>query len=94
MGLRENEERKKKMQVMNLTVSELKEMLEDYEADGKGNMKVRVAVQPSYPMAAYVAAVTRVGDTLYIAASDQDEYITGKAWGDDDIDEEDDENEE
>ena len=74
------------MKVMNLTVSELKEMLEDYEAEGKGDMSVRVAVQPSYPMAAYVAAVTRVGDTLYIAASDQDEYITEKAWGEDDVD--------
>ena len=74
------------MKVMNLTVSELKEMLEDYEAEGKGDMSVRVAVQPNYPMAAYVAAVTRVGDTLYIAASDQDEYITEKAWGEDDVD--------
>ena len=82
------------MKVMNLTVSELKEMLEDYEAEGKGDMSVRVAVQPNYPMAAYVAAVTRVGDTLYIAASDQDEYITKKPWGEDDIDDEDGEDDE
>ena len=81
------------MKVMNLTVSELKGMLEDYEAEGKGDMPVRVAVQPNYPMAAYVAAVTRVGDTLYIAASDQDEYITEKAWGEDDVDDDSEEDE-
>ena len=82
------------MRVMSLTVSELREMLEDYEAEGKGDLQVRVAVQPNYPMAAYVAAVTRVGDTLYIAASDQDEYITEKAWGEDDVDDEDGEDDE
>ena len=81
------------MRVTNLMVSELKKILEDYEAEGKGDMSVRVAVQPNYPMAAYVAAVTRVGDTLYIAASEQDEYITEKAWGEDDVDDDSEEDE-
>ena len=86
MGLREKRKGKRKMQVMNLTVSELKEMLEDYEAEGKGDLLVSVAVQPNYPMSAEVAAVTRVGDRLYIAAAEQDEYITKKAWGEEDVD--------
>ena len=81
------------MRVRNLTVSELKGILEDYEMEGKGDMVVRVAVQPNYPMAADLVAMTRIGDTLYIAAADQDEYITKKAWGDNDIDDDDDEEE-
>lgn len=79
------------MTLMNPTVSELKNMLEDYEMEGKGDMVVRVAVQPNYPMSADLVAMTRIGDTLYIAAADQDEYITKGAWGDNDIDEDDDE---
>ena len=82
------------MRVRNLTVSELKGILEDYEMEGKGDMEVRVAQQPTYPMGSDVAAVTRVGDTVWIAAEGFQDYITKKPWGEDDVDDEDGEAEE
>jgi len=94
MGLREKKERKTKMRVTNLTVSELKKILEDYELEGKGDLEVRVAQQPTYPMGSDVLAVTRVGDTVWIAADGFEDYITKKPWGEDDVDEEDDGDEE
>ena len=77
-----------------MTVSELKEMLEDYEADGKGGLEVRIAEQPSWPLASDVSAVSRIGDTVWIADSGSAEYAPKAAWKGEDIDEEDDEDEE
>ena len=94
MGLREKKERKTKMRVTNLTVSELKKILEDYELEGKGDLQVRVAQQPTYPMGSDVLAVTRVGDTVWIAADGFEDYITKKPWGEDDVDDEDGEDDE
>ena len=77
------------MRVTNPTVSELRRILEDYETEGKGDLEVRVAQQPSYPLGSDMAAVTRIGDTVWIAAQPMEEYIPKAAWGDNDIDDED-----
>jgi hypothetical protein len=45
--------------------------------------EVMIATQPSYPLQAYVATVTLVGDTIYIAEGGQpwsDPYAPRAAW--------------
>ena len=82
------------MRVMSLTVSELREMLEDYEAEGKGDLEVRIAEQPTWPLASDVSAVSRIGDTVWIADSRTADYAPKAAWDSVDIDEDEDEDEE
>ena len=89
MGLREKKGKDRKM-----TVHELKEILEDYETDGKGDLEVRIAEQPSWPLASDVSAVSRIGDTVWIADSRTADYAPKAAWDSVDIDEEEDEDEE
>ncbi len=69
-----------------MTVSELKEMLEDYENDGYGDMKIKVAQQPSYPLAGLLESICRIGDTMWFASGPATEYATRKAWDGEDID--------
>ena len=77
-----------------MTVSELKGILEDYETDGKGDLKVRIAEQPTWPLASDVSAVSRIGDTVWIADSRSADYAPKAAWDSVDIDEDEDEDEE
>ena len=89
MGLRWKKERDTKM-----TVSELKGILEDYATDGTGDLKVRIAEQPTWPLASDVSAVSRIGDTVWIADSRTADYAPKAAWDSVDIDEDEDEDEE
>ena len=73
-----------------MTVSELKEILEDYETDGKGDLEVRIAEQPTWPLASDVSAVSRIGDTVWIADGSANKYAPKAAWDGEDIDEEED----
>ena len=71
-----------------MTVHELKGILEDYETDGKGDLEVRIAEQPTWPLASDVSAVSRIGDTVWIADSRSADYAPKAAWDGVDIDEE------
>ena len=77
-----------------MAVHELKEMLEDYENDGYGDLEVRMAEQPSWPLASDVSAVSRIGETVWIADSGSADYAPKAAWKGEDIDEEEEEDEE
>jgi hypothetical protein len=59
------------------TVGELRDMLSDFDDD----TPLRAAVQPSYPLGAYVAAVTDRDGMVWIAVSDGDDYdATRDMW--------------
>ena len=74
-----------------MTIRELKDTLEDYVADGHGDLEVKVAEQPNYPLEANVAAVCRLGDTLWIAAEDAGGYVSKAPWSGEDDDRNEDE---
>lgn len=70
------------------TVGELKELLEDFDDDAQ----LRVAYQPGYPLAAQLQEVTRIGGTLWLAASsgvdyDESPYAPAEAFTGLDFDE-------
>ena len=80
-----------------MTLNELIERLEEYR--DAGDVEVRIASQPSYPLAADVGAVTivrngqemgRKGAVLWIAASGsvgygEDPYAPKHAWNDTEV---------
>lgn len=63
-----------------MTVGELIEELEEYDADSP----VRIATQPSYPLTNTISGVTVIDDTLWIATSqvggDESPYAPAEAW--------------
>lgn len=67
-----------------MTLDELIETLTDFrdarEAAGLGDLEVKVAQQPSWPLSARLKTVTRIGDTLWIATSEDGEYAPREAW--------------
>ena len=84
-------ERKQNRKANTMTVHELKEMLEDYETDGYGNMKIKVAQQPSYPLAGLLESVCRIGNTMWFASGPATEYGPRAAWDGEDLDAEEEE---
>ena len=75
-----------------MELNELIETLEEFRDSPKGaSLELKVAQQPSWPLAASIEAVTRIGNTLWIAAREDGEYAPKSAWegGDFDADPED-----
>ena len=67
-----------------MTIGELRERLGEYPDD----MYVKIALQPSWPLAApAIEAVCRIGETLWIAAGPATEYAPSAAWKGEDLDE-------
>ena len=79
-----------KGKVRKMKVKELREILEGYESDGKGDLEVKIAEQENWPLAAPVKAVSRIGDTVWIADGSANKYAPKAAWDGEDIDEEED----
>ena len=67
-----------------MTLNELIEALtdfrDDHEADGLGDKEVKVAQQPSWPLAADVEAVTLIGGQLWIGTREDGKYAPERAW--------------
>lgn len=67
-----------------MTLNELVEVLTCL-AETEGGREVRIALQPNYPLAADLAAITLLDGKVWLAASDADGYTSGLAWAGDDI---------
>lgn len=60
-----------------MSVGELVERLSEYPAD----MRVKIAIQPSWPLAApTIPSVCRIGGAVYVAAGPATEYAPAAAW--------------
>ena len=57
-------------------IGELQEMQDSFE----GDLEVKVAQQPTWPLAADLRTLTRIGDTLWIATEEDGEYAPQRAW--------------
>ena len=71
-----------------MTVTELKERLEEYEDAGYGDVEIQVAQQPSWPLAGRLRSACRIGKTIWIASGAATEYAPQAAWNDEDIESE------
>ena len=60
------------------TLCDFRDSRESYT--GSCTMKVKVAQQPGWPLAADVLTVTRIGNTLWIATREDCEYAPKTAW--------------
>jgi hypothetical protein len=49
------------------------------EALEEGAKKVQIAYQPNYPMVGALKATKVVGDIVYLAVSEHNEYLSGEA---------------
>ena len=78
---------------LNELIESLTDFRDDHEADGLGNMEVKVAQQPGWPLEADVEAVTLIGDQLWIATRETGEYAPERAWEGGEFDSDDDEDE-
>ncbi len=72
-----------------MTVTDLKERLEEYEEAGFGDADIRIAQQPSYPLAGRLEGVCRIGKNIWIASGAATEYGPRAAWNGEDVDEDD-----
>jgi hypothetical protein len=65
-----------------MTISELIEALEEARdvAFPHDDVAVNVAFQPSYPLAASIAAISVVDGQLWLAVNDSGSYAPGDAW--------------
>lgn len=75
MGLADNKKGNTKM-TLNELISGLQELQDSFE----GDPEVKVAQQPTWPLAADLRALTRIGDTLWIATEEDGGYAPEKAW--------------
>lgn len=71
-----------------MTLDNLIEMLEEIRNEGSGDMEVRIATQPTYPLAFAVGGVNIVGDeeddeepVVYIGTGTPLDYAPRDAWG-------------
>ena len=62
-----------------MNLNELIEMLEELR-ETEGGAEVKIAYQPNYPLCAYLAGVTYIDGTVYLAASEMDEYAPGAVY--------------
>ena len=75
-----------------MDLNELIETLEEFRDSPNGaGLTLKVAQQPSWPLAADVLTATRIGNTLWIATREDGDYVPKSAWegGDFDADPED-----
>ncbi len=61
---------------LNELIKELQEMQDCFDHDPK----VKVAEQPGWPLSADIKTVTRIGDTLWVATSEDGDYAPERAW--------------
>lgn len=62
-----------------MTVSDLIDMLEDVRIE-YGDIDVKIAMQPSWPLEARVKNVTAIEGTCYVACSEPGDYAPREAW--------------
>jgi hypothetical protein len=79
-----------------MRINELIERLQEIQED-HGNIEVRGAFQPRYPLLSEIQAITTLVDTkfpeVFIALGDGDEYGSKKLWDDCEVSEESDDDE-
>ena len=66
-----------------MKIAELIEELEHLAEYAGEEVKVMIATQPNWPLQSFIATVTLVGDTIYIAEGHQpysDPYAPRAAW--------------
>ena len=66
-----------------MKINELIQRLEELARYAGEDVEVRAATQPSWPLQAYIEAVTLVGNTVFIATGSNpwsDPYAPREAW--------------
>jgi len=69
-----------------MTVMEIKERMQEYVDEGYGELEVKIAQQPSWPLAGKSESACRIGDTVWIASGEAGEYAPRAAWDGEDAD--------